>query len=129
MCKKSLCLEYFWSVFFEIWTEYGPEELLIQYVYGKIRARKARNADTFYAAIAIYSLNTSKKIIASLGNFKGTCSEFESWFVFFLLGLFDSLNGLLLVLRWLNHIYLIFQVRLKCWWLSSCICQYHGKNK
>ena len=103
------------SLFSTYMGKYGPEKLGMRTL--------------FTQRLQYIHLIHRKKIIASLGNFKGTCSEFESWFVFFLLGLFDSLNGLLLVLRWLNHIYLIFQVRLKCWWLSSCICQYHGKNK
>ena len=95
---------------------------------GKCGPEKLGMRTLFTQQLQYIHLTHRKKIIANLGNFKGTCSEFGSWFAFFV-SFFDSLNGLLLVLRWLNHTYLISQVRLKWWWLSSCICQYHGKNK
>ena len=53
--KKCPYLEFFWSVFSRIRTEYGDLQSLYfrtQSEYGKIRIRKAPNTDTFYAVLS-----------------------------------------------------------------------------
>ena len=48
MRKKCPYLEFFWSVFSRMWTEYSVS-LRIQPECGKIRTRKTQNTDTFHA--------------------------------------------------------------------------------
>ena len=51
---KCPYLEFFWSAFFRIWTEYGEMSLHIQFEWGKMRIRKTPNTDTFHAVKKLY---------------------------------------------------------------------------
>ena len=53
MREKCPYSEIFWSVFSLIRTE-DEEILRIQYEYGKIRARKTPNTNTFHAVVITY---------------------------------------------------------------------------
>ena len=57
--KKCPYLEFFWSIFSRIRTEYGERYLVslrIQSESGKIRTRKSPNTDTFHA-VFVFTIN------------------------------------------------------------------------